>query len=109
MIPVTFWSFPLCGSGRQEKAAWERQSSSVKEQCLVAMAEKEKQLSHLRGIVQERSVPLGTSQAVAEQHPAKVGARTVPLLPGNVRFEIQSKQRVPLVSSLYRLQYRVLM
>lgn len=95
--------------GRQEKTAWERQNSSVKEQCLVAVAEKDRQLSHLRGIVQEMSVPLGRSQAAAEQHPAKVGARTVPLLPGNVRFEVQSKQRVSLVSSLYRLQYRVLM
>lgn len=81
----------------------------MKEQCLVAMAEKDKQLSHLRGMVQELSVPLGRPQAAAEQHPAKVGARTVPLLPGNARFEIQSKQRVSLVSSLYRLQYRVLM
>ncbi|KAK2517195.1 golgin subfamily B member 1-like protein [Columba guinea] len=62
---------------RQEKTAWERQNSSVKEQCLVAMAEKDKQLSHWRGIVQEMSVPLGRSQAAAEQHPAKISAEVL--------------------------------
>ncbi|KAK2519384.1 golgin subfamily B member 1-like protein [Columba livia] len=62
---------------RQEKTAWERQNSSVKEQCLVAMAEKDKQLSHLRGMVQELSVPLGRPQAAAEQHPAKISAEVL--------------------------------
>ncbi|XP_064905577.1 golgin subfamily B member 1 isoform X2 [Columba livia] len=62
---------------RQEKTAWERQNSSVKEQCLVAVAEKDKQLSHLRGMVQELSVPLGRPQAAAEQHPAKISAEVL--------------------------------
>ncbi|XP_071659704.1 golgin subfamily B member 1 isoform X2 [Patagioenas fasciata] len=60
---------------RQEKTAWERQNSSIKEQCLAALAEKDKQLSRLREMVQERGLPLGRAQPAAEQHPAKTALR----------------------------------
>ncbi|XP_019365260.1 PREDICTED: golgin subfamily B member 1 [Gavialis gangeticus] len=53
---------------RQEKATWEEQSRGVKEQCLMAIANKDQQLSHLQRIVQEMRPPLSQSQVVEEQH-----------------------------------------
>ncbi|XP_039917025.1 golgin subfamily B member 1 isoform X1 [Hirundo rustica] len=57
---------------RQEKATWEKQSSSMKEQYLTAIAEKDKQLSHLQRITQEMRLPFNKSQTTEEQHQSKI-------------------------------------
>ncbi|NWR92889.1 GOGB1 protein, partial [Furnarius figulus] len=57
---------------RQEKITWEKQSSSMKEQYLMAIAEKDKQLSHLQRITQEMRLPFSKSQTVEEQHQTKI-------------------------------------
>ncbi|NXE70237.1 GOGB1 protein, partial [Calcarius ornatus] len=57
---------------RQEKNTWEKQSSSMKEQYLMAIAEKDKELSHLQRITQEMRLPFSKSQAVEEQHQSKI-------------------------------------
>ncbi|NXC05055.1 GOGB1 protein, partial [Orthonyx spaldingii] len=57
---------------RQEKTTWEKQSSSMKEQYLMAIAEKDKQLSHLQRITQEMRLPFSKSQTVEEQHQSKI-------------------------------------
>ncbi|XP_059703688.1 golgin subfamily B member 1 isoform X2 [Haemorhous mexicanus] len=57
---------------RQEKTTWEKQSSSMKEQYLMAIAEKDKELSHLQRITQEMRLPFGKSQAIEEQHQSKI-------------------------------------
>ncbi|KAJ7426358.1 Golgin subfamily B member 1 [Willisornis vidua] len=57
---------------RQEKTAWEKQSSSMKEQYLMAIAEKDKQLSHLQRITQEMRLPFSKSRTVEEQHQTKI-------------------------------------
>ncbi|XP_058721146.1 golgin subfamily B member 1-like isoform X1 [Poecile atricapillus] len=57
---------------RQEKTTWEKQSSSMKEQYLMAIAEKDKQLSHLQRITQEIRLPFSKSQTVEEQHQSKI-------------------------------------
>ncbi|NWU11191.1 GOGB1 protein, partial [Cephalopterus ornatus] len=57
---------------RQEKTTWEKQSSSMKEQYLMAIAEKDKQLSHLQRITQEMRLPFSKSQTVEEQHETKI-------------------------------------
>ncbi|NXO10730.1 GOGB1 protein, partial [Oriolus oriolus] len=57
---------------RQEKTTWEKQSSSMKEQYLMAIAEKDKQLSHLQRITQEMRLPFSKSQTVEEQHQIKI-------------------------------------
>ncbi|XP_063997791.1 golgin subfamily B member 1 [Pogoniulus pusillus] len=57
---------------RQEKTTWEKQNSSMKEQYLVVIAEKDKQLSHLQRITQEMRLPLSKSQVVEEQYQTKV-------------------------------------
>ncbi|NXA15700.1 GOGB1 protein, partial [Sapayoa aenigma] len=57
---------------RQEKTTWEKQSSSMKEQYLMAIAEKDKQLSHLQKITQEKRLPFGKSQTTEEQHQTKI-------------------------------------
>ncbi|NXH46383.1 GOGB1 protein, partial [Dicaeum eximium] len=57
---------------RQEKTTWEKQSSSMKEQYLMAIAEKDKQLSHLQQITQEMRLPFSKSQTVEEQHQSKI-------------------------------------
>ncbi|NWX06281.1 GOGB1 protein, partial [Caloenas nicobarica] len=62
---------------RQEKSAWERQNSSIKEQYLMAMAEKDKQLSHLQRIMQEMRLPLSKSQTVGQQYPAKISSEVL--------------------------------
>uniref|UniRef100_A0A8V5FP31 Uncharacterized protein n=1 Tax=Melopsittacus undulatus TaxID=13146 RepID=A0A8V5FP31_MELUD len=54
---------------RQEKTTWEKQKSSIKEQYLMVIAEKDKQLSHLQRIMQEVGLPLNKSQAVEELEP----------------------------------------
>ncbi|NWV15324.1 GOGB1 protein, partial [Ptilonorhynchus violaceus] len=56
---------------RQEKTTWEKQSSSMKEQYLMAIAEKDKQLSHLQRITQEMRLPF-KSQTVEEQRQSKI-------------------------------------
>ncbi|NWV49541.1 GOGB1 protein, partial [Daphoenositta chrysoptera] len=53
---------------RQEKLTWEKQSSSMKEQYLMAIAEKDKQLSHLQRVTQEMRLPFSKSQTVEERH-----------------------------------------
>lgn len=62
--------------GRQEKTTWEKQNSSIKEQYLMVIAEKDKQLSHLQRITQEMRLPLSKSQIVEEQYQTKVGGNT---------------------------------
>ncbi|NXX45557.1 GOGB1 protein, partial [Tricholaema leucomelas] len=57
---------------RQEKTTWEKQNSSIKEQYLMVIAEKDKQLSHLQRITQEMRLPLSKSQVVEEQYQTKV-------------------------------------
>ncbi|XP_051473842.1 golgin subfamily B member 1 isoform X2 [Apus apus] len=57
---------------RQEKTAWEKQSSSMKEQYLMAIAEKDKQLSHLQRITQEMRRPPSKSQVAEEQYQTKI-------------------------------------
>ncbi|XP_064559238.1 golgin subfamily B member 1 [Zonotrichia leucophrys gambelii] len=57
---------------RQEKNTWEKQSSSMKEQYLLAIAEKEKELSHLQRITQETRLPFSKAQAIQEQHQSKI-------------------------------------
>ncbi|XP_054255967.1 golgin subfamily B member 1 [Indicator indicator] len=57
---------------RQEKTTWEKQNSSIKEQYLMVIAEKDKQLSHLQKITQEMRLPLSKSQVVEEQYQTKV-------------------------------------
>ncbi|XP_030117506.4 golgin subfamily B member 1 isoform X2 [Taeniopygia guttata] len=57
---------------RQEKTTWEKQSSSMKEQYLMAIAEKDKQLSHLQRITQEMRLPFSKFQTVEEQHQSKI-------------------------------------
>uniref|UniRef100_A0A8C3NN63 Uncharacterized protein n=1 Tax=Geospiza parvula TaxID=87175 RepID=A0A8C3NN63_GEOPR len=57
---------------RQEKNTWEKQSSSMKEQYLMAIAEKDKELSHLQRITQEMRLPFSKAQAIEEQHQSKI-------------------------------------
>uniref|UniRef100_A0A8C3R1L7 Golgin B1 n=1 Tax=Cyanoderma ruficeps TaxID=181631 RepID=A0A8C3R1L7_9PASS len=57
---------------RQEKSTWEKQSSSMKEQYLMAIAEKDKQLSHLQRITQEMRLPFSKSQTIEDQHQSKI-------------------------------------
>ncbi|NXF26695.1 GOGB1 protein, partial [Rhodinocichla rosea] len=57
---------------RQEKNTWEKQSSSMKEQYLMAIAEKDKELSHLQRISQEMRLPFCKSQTIEEQHQSKI-------------------------------------
>ncbi|NWU87636.1 GOGB1 protein, partial [Onychorhynchus coronatus] len=57
---------------RQEKTTWEKQSTSMKEQYLMAIAEKDKQLTHLQRITQEMRLPYSKSQTVEEQHQTKI-------------------------------------
>ncbi|XP_009067570.1 PREDICTED: golgin subfamily B member 1 [Acanthisitta chloris] len=57
---------------RQEKTTWEKQSSSMKEQYLIAIAEKDKQLSHLQRITQEMMLPFSKAQTTEEQHQTKI-------------------------------------
>ncbi|XP_063253294.1 golgin subfamily B member 1 isoform X2 [Prinia subflava] len=57
---------------RQEKTTWEKQSSSMKEQYLMTIAEKDKQLSHLQRITQEMRLPFSKSQTIEEQHQSKI-------------------------------------
>ncbi|NXE85012.1 GOGB1 protein, partial [Cochlearius cochlearius] len=57
---------------RQEKTTWEKQNSSIKEQYLMVIAEKDKQLSHLQRIMQETRLPLSKSEIVEEQYQTKI-------------------------------------
>ncbi|NWV18523.1 GOGB1 protein, partial [Origma solitaria] len=57
---------------RQEKTTWEKQSSSMKEQYLMAIAEKDRQLSHLQRITQEMRLPFSKSQTIEQQHQSKI-------------------------------------
>nr|XP_038029220.1 golgin subfamily B member 1 isoform X1 [Anas platyrhynchos]XP_038029221.1 golgin subfamily B member 1 isoform X1 [Anas platyrhynchos]XP_038029222.1 golgin subfamily B member 1 isoform X1 [Anas platyrhynchos]XP_038029223.1 golgin subfamily B member 1 isoform X1 [Anas platyrhynchos]XP_038029224.1 golgin subfamily B member 1 isoform X1 [Anas platyrhynchos]XP_038029225.1 golgin subfamily B member 1 isoform X1 [Anas platyrhynchos] len=57
---------------RQEKITWEKQICSIKEQYLMVIAEKDKQLSHLQKIVQEMRLPLTKFQTVEEQYQKKI-------------------------------------
>ncbi|XP_068045377.1 golgin subfamily B member 1 isoform X2 [Anomalospiza imberbis] len=57
---------------RQEKTTWEKQSSSMKEQYLMAIAEKDKQLSHLQRLTQEMRLPFSKFQTTEEQHQSKI-------------------------------------
>uniref|UniRef100_A0A8C3D5V9 Uncharacterized protein n=1 Tax=Corvus moneduloides TaxID=1196302 RepID=A0A8C3D5V9_CORMO len=60
---------------RHEKTTWEKQRSSMKEQYLMAIAEKDKQLSHLQRITQEMTLPFSKSQVI-EEH-SKSGVENV--------------------------------
>ncbi|XP_021239870.1 golgin subfamily B member 1 isoform X2 [Numida meleagris] len=62
---------------RQEKTTWEKQNSSIKEQYLMLIAEKEQQLSHLQQVVQEMRPPLSKSQAVEELYQKKSSPEAV--------------------------------
>ncbi|NXG39725.1 GOGB1 protein, partial [Dromaius novaehollandiae] len=57
---------------RQEKTTWEKQNSSIKEQYLMVIADKDQQLSHLQRTMQEMRLPLSRSQIVEEQYQKKV-------------------------------------
>ncbi|XP_068792654.1 golgin subfamily B member 1 isoform X2 [Struthio camelus] len=57
---------------RQEKTTWEKQNSSIKEQYLMVIADKDQQLSHLQRIMQETRLPLSKSQIVEEQYQKKI-------------------------------------
>ncbi|KAI1239604.1 Golgin subfamily B member 1, partial [Lamprotornis superbus] len=57
---------------RQEKTTWEKQSSSMKEQYLMAIAEKDRQLSHLQRMIQEMRLPFSKSQTVEDWHQSKI-------------------------------------
>nr|XP_013812195.1 PREDICTED: golgin subfamily B member 1 [Apteryx mantelli mantelli] len=57
---------------RQEKTSWEKQSSSIKEQYLMVIADKDQQLSHLQRIMQEMRLPLSKSEIVEEQYQKKI-------------------------------------
>ncbi|NXF53367.1 GOGB1 protein, partial [Oceanites oceanicus] len=59
---------------RQEKTIWEKQHSSIKEQYLMVIAEKDKQLSHLQKMMQEMRVPLSKSEIVEEQYQTKISS-----------------------------------
>ncbi|KAM6385853.1 golgin subfamily B member 1 isoform 4-T5 [Alca torda] len=62
---------------RQEKTTWEKQNSSIKEQYLMVIAEKDKQLSHLQRIMQEVRLPLSKSQIVEEQYQTKISSEVL--------------------------------
>ncbi|NWS48472.1 GOGB1 protein, partial [Probosciger aterrimus] len=62
---------------RQEKTTWEKQNSSIKEQYLMVIAEKDKQLSHLQRIMQEMGLSLNKSQVVEEQYQTKISSETL--------------------------------
>ncbi|NXH59524.1 GOGB1 protein, partial [Rhabdornis inornatus] len=57
---------------RQEKTTWEKQSSSMKEQYLMAIAEKDRQLSRLQRITQEMRLPFSKSQTIEDRHQSKI-------------------------------------
>uniref|UniRef100_A0A8C3J824 Golgin B1 n=1 Tax=Calidris pygmaea TaxID=425635 RepID=A0A8C3J824_9CHAR len=57
---------------REEKTTWEKQNNSIKEQYLMVIAEKDKQLSHLQRIAEETRPPLSKPQIVEEQYQRKV-------------------------------------
>ncbi|NWS25666.1 GOGB1 protein, partial [Polioptila caerulea] len=57
---------------RQEKSTWEKQSSSMREQYLMAIAERDKQLSHLQRLTQELRLPFSRSHTTEEQHQSKI-------------------------------------
>ncbi|NXA57058.1 GOGB1 protein, partial [Nothocercus julius] len=59
---------------RQEKTAWEKHNSSIKEQYLMVIADKDQQLSHLQKIMQEMRLPLSKSQIVEEQYQKKISS-----------------------------------
>ncbi|NXY77846.1 GOGB1 protein, partial [Glareola pratincola] len=62
---------------RQEKTTWEKQNSSIKEQYLMVIAEKDKQLSHLQRITQEMRLPLSKSKIVEEQYQTKISSEVL--------------------------------
>ncbi|XP_040515795.1 golgin subfamily B member 1 isoform X1 [Gallus gallus] len=62
---------------RQEKTTWEEQNGSIKEQCLMLIAEKEQQLSHLQQVVQEMRPPLSKAQDVEKQYQKKINPEAV--------------------------------
>uniref|UniRef100_A0A8B9EFQ7 Golgin B1 n=1 Tax=Anser cygnoides TaxID=8845 RepID=A0A8B9EFQ7_ANSCY len=57
---------------RQEKITWEKQICSIKEQYLMVIAEKDKQLNHFQKIMQEMRLPLTKFQTVEEQYQKKL-------------------------------------
>ncbi|NXD18084.1 GOGB1 protein, partial [Nothocercus nigrocapillus] len=59
---------------RQEKTALEKHNSSIKEQYLMVIADKDQQLSHLQKIMQEMRLPLSKSQIVEEQYQKKISS-----------------------------------
>ncbi|NXL67042.1 GOGB1 protein, partial [Chordeiles acutipennis] len=69
-----FYQQELQQLSRQEKATWEKQNSSIKEQYLMVIAEKDKELSHLQRITQEMRLPLSKSQTVEEQYQTKISS-----------------------------------
>ncbi|NXF40670.1 GOGB1 protein, partial [Nyctibius bracteatus] len=62
---------------REEKTTWEKQNSSIKEQYLMVIAEKEKQLSHLQRITQEMRPPLSKPQIEEEQFQTKISSEVL--------------------------------
>ncbi|XP_053916211.1 golgin subfamily B member 1 isoform X2 [Cuculus canorus] len=57
---------------RQEKTAWEKQNSSLKEQYLMVITDKDKELSHLQRIVQEMRLLHNKPQIGGEQNQTKI-------------------------------------
>ncbi|XP_032859595.2 golgin subfamily B member 1 isoform X2 [Tyto alba] len=62
---------------RQEKTTWEKQNNSIKEQYLMIIAEKDKQLSHLQKIMQEMRLPFSKSQVAEEQYQTKISSEVL--------------------------------
>ncbi|XP_067417437.1 golgin subfamily B member 1 isoform X2 [Emydura macquarii macquarii] len=62
---------------RQEKATWEMQDKRAKEQYLMALADKDQQLSHLQRIVRDCvNLPLTKSQVIEEQYQRQISPET---------------------------------
>ncbi|NXA42911.1 GOGB1 protein, partial [Eudromia elegans] len=57
---------------RQEKTALEKQNSSIKEQYLMVIADKDQQLNHFQKIMQEMGLPLSKSPIVEKQYQKKI-------------------------------------
>ncbi|PKU36261.1 golgin subfamily b member 1 isoform x1 [Limosa lapponica baueri] len=62
---------------RKEKTTWEKQNNSIKEQYLMIIAEKDKQLSHLQRFAEETRPPLSKPQIVEEQYQRKVSSEVL--------------------------------
>ncbi|XP_061876287.1 golgin subfamily B member 1 [Colius striatus] len=77
---------------REEKTAWEKQKSSIKEQYLMIVAEKDKELSHLQRMVQEMRLPLSKPQVVEEHYQTKISSEVLRRDSSSLETEIKHLQ-----------------